>query len=221
MKVIFWLAVIGLGIAFTVSSLSSAKDPMPVQAVTPKLEAPPNPPTRSRTTDGLHEIKNKITEHSEELKERHSVQIQMAGVGEDHIMVHIRRIGDIEGNVSEEELALINKTLFDIAGKEFPLKLSVMKCCKGEPQVTGTIKMFDQEHRRILVVNEQKKNGNTDDPEASWVALQPDGKLIVAGIPIQTGFSKELIGKEAKVWTTGLKLSSYPGQTSALKVVVE
>lgn len=221
MKFIFWLAAIGLGIAFTVSSLSSAKVPMPVQAVTPKQEAPPESPAWPRKTDGLHDIKNKITEHSEELKERHSIQIQMAGVGENHIMMHIRRIGDIEGNISEEELTLIKKTLFDIAGKEFPLKLSVMQCCKGEPQVTGTIKTFDQEHRRILVINEQKKNGSTDDPEASWVALQPDGKLIVAGIPVQTGFSKELIGKEVKVWTTGLMLQSYPGQTSALKVIVE
>ena len=116
----------------------------------------------------------------------------------------------------------LKKTLFGLAGTEFPIKLSVQACCTKEAGITVVrLTSFDKEQKRILIVNEQKKNGNSDDPEATWVTLIGDGILVIGGINVISGFDKSIIGREAKAWSTGVMLQSYPGQTSAVKVVVE
>ncbi|MBD0384763.1 DUF3221 domain-containing protein [Paenibacillus sedimenti] len=154
------------------------------------------------------------------IEQRHSIQLMMMGIGKDHIMVQVRRTGDVENPMPEDEIEAVKQTLFGIAGGEFPLELSVMECCKNAANVTGKIRSYDKEQDRILIVNEQKKNGNTDDPEATWVGLQTDAVLVVDGSKA-TGLSESLVGREAKVWTTGVMMTSYPGQTSAIKIVIE
>jgi hypothetical protein len=172
-------------------------------------------------TEGLHEIKQTISEHMKEIGERHSIRILMLGVAQDHVMIQIRALGDVEKTLSEAELEAVKKTLFEFAGSEFPLKLSTWTCCTEEPDITGKITSFDNNENRILIINEQKKNGNSDNPEAIWVSLQADGSLVVDGSKVSSGLEKSMIGKWVKVWSNGLMLQSYPSQTSAVKVVVE
>ncbi|WP_282942599.1 DUF3221 domain-containing protein [Paenibacillus sp. RC67] len=96
-----------------------------------------------------------------------------------------------------------------------------MECCKSAATITGKIKSYDKEQNRVLIVNEQKKNGNTDDPEANWVGMQSDAVLVVDGIQSASGLNESLVGRDVKVWTTGVTMLSYPGQTSAIKMVIE
>jgi hypothetical protein len=70
-------------------------------------------------------------------------------------------------------------------------------------------------------MNEEKKNGNTNDPEATYIELTSDGILILDGKRVTTGFNKSLVGREVKVWTTGMVDQSYPVQAAGMKVVVE
>jgi hypothetical protein len=180
-----------------------------------------NGSSQPRMADELLEIKQSISAHMKESGERHSIRILMLGVGQDHILIQIRALDDVEKTLSETELEAVKKTLFEIAGSEFPLKLSARACCTEEAGITGKITSFDEKENRILIINERKKNGNSDDPEATWVSLQEDGILIVDGSKVSSGLEKSMIGKWAKAWSNGLMLQSYPGQTSAVKIVVE
>lgn len=171
--------------------------------------------------EDLNEIKQTISKHFKEIEEQHSIKILMVGVGLDHIMIEVRQSRNVEGTLSDVEIETFKKTLFGLVGTEFPIKLSVRTCCTKEAEIVGKIKSFDKDNNRILIVNEQKKNGNSEQPEATWVNLTDDGMLIVSGSNVFSGFDKSIVGREAKIWTTGVMAQSYPAQTSAVKVIVE
>ncbi|MEF3306623.1 DUF3221 domain-containing protein [Paenibacillus sp. GYB003] len=74
---------------------------------------------------------------------------------------------------------------------------------------------------RVLVVNENKKNGNTDDPEATWITLTDDGTIVCAGNkPERLAFDTLKVGQRVEAWSTGLRLLSYPSQCSVVKIAV-
>jgi len=102
-----------------------------------------------------------------------------------------------------------------------PLEITVRECCNYTAEVTGAITHYDVKQNGVLVVNEQKKNGNTDDPEATWIRLEEDALLIIDGSKSGLGLNESLVGREAKAWTNGFIAQSYPGQTSAIKMIVE
>lgn len=179
----------------------------------------PLPPRKP--AEGLQAVKESLMDQADMIQEKHGVRILLAGVGQDHIIMEIRKLGGWDGELSDTDLAAIKATLYEIAGAEFPLRLTVRTCCDREADVTGKIAQYDAESNRILIVNEHKKNGQSDDPEAYWVGLAEDGVLTVDGEPVHEGLGSALIGREAKVWTTGLMLQSYPGQTLAVKVEAE
>ncbi|WP_158289441.1 hypothetical protein [Paenibacillus flagellatus] len=121
----------------------------------------------------LRAIQEKLTGFRETLKNEYAVEMLAVGTGSDHLLMTIRRYGDVDEPIGEDELARIRKALFDYAGSEFPLKLAAQPCCK-QADITGEIKKID--NGRVLIVDETKKNGNTDDPVATWVTLSPTAK---------------------------------------------
>jgi len=167
----------------------------------------------------LSTIQNRLTANWEALQEEHGLALQVAYSTEDAIHIEVRAYGDAERKPTEEELEKFKKILFDTAGEPFPLELSVRECCESEPQVTGKIEAV--ENNRVLIVHETKKNGNTDDPEAYWVTLTPDGSIYDGNSEPASEPDDSLVGKQAKAWTTGMVNESYPAQTAALKIVVE
>lgn len=167
--------------------------------------------------EGLASIKEKISEHLGELHKKHSIRVTLLGVGNDHILMQVRNMEDIEKALSEDELQSIRKSIFELAGGEFPLQLSVQACC-SQPHLTGKITSI--KGNQILVVSEDKKNGNTDDPEATFVTLADEGKITKAGSQDSVSLDQLKVGQRVKVWTTGLMLQSYPGQTSGLKIEI-
>jgi len=197
-----------------VGGAAVAPSPMPTTSVKPADPSSPPP-------EGLDAIHAKVREIWPKIQERYSVVWQTIGTGEDKLMLQIRSYGDIERELTQEDIDSIRNGLFEEIGEEFPVDISVLPCCGGAPFVTGEIRSVDEESNRILVVNESKKNGNTDDPEAYWIRLAEDGRIDLGDGEPSRKFDTSLVGKEAKVWTTGLVEQSYPGQTVALKVIAE
>ncbi|MCD9021749.1 hypothetical protein [Cohnella silvisoli] len=152
----------------------------------------------SSPVEGLEAIQQTINEHWKEIGRRQSIALQSSGAGKDSIEIVIRSFGDFERILSKADIGAFKKSLFELAGKEFPLELSVLECCTGKPNVTGKITDVDTEENRILVINEKEKNGDSDDPVADWVGLTEDGKVFADGLEISSIFDSSLIGKEVK-----------------------
>ncbi|BBI35807.1 hypothetical protein [Cohnella abietis] len=175
----------------------------------------------SITDSSLKEIQQKINDHQEEINKKHSIAILSSGTGTGTIRLVIRSYGDFERVLSKSDIRGVKKTLFKKVGKEFPLEITTWECCKGTPNATGIVTDVDKDENRILVINEQEKNGNTNDPVANWVGLTEDGKVYVDGKKVPSVYDASLIGKKVSAWTTGFAHASYPGQVWALKVVLE
>ncbi|AFH63202.1 hypothetical protein ACVNS2_21310 [Paenibacillus caseinilyticus] len=178
------------------------------------------PVDKKRNQQPLLEMKERITGVQAQLEERFSIRFMALGVGANEVLLQIRSAQDIEKIITAEEQEEIREAVFAAAGSEFPLNLTVWSCCRGEPDITGIVR--DADGDRILIVDEQKKVGSSDLPEAMWVNLQPDGILRIGGAAAKSkGMDSSLVGKEAQVWTTGFIADSYPQQASALKIVIE
>jgi hypothetical protein len=190
------------------------------EAVTMTPAAPtvvPSPSFPPYPKDDLDEINNQMPRVWEELQQKYAIIVMGSGIGQDHIMMQIRKYGDFEKPISSNELKLIRKTIFDVVGKEFPLELDTMEFSQ-EGYMSGKIEIIEQD--RALIVNKLKKNGNSQDPEATWVSLSNDGKIYMEGKPEVLSFDKLAVGQQVHAWTSGLMLDSYPGQTSALKIEI-
>jgi len=169
----------------------------------------------------LEAILQKIIDNREQIERQHSIRFNMGNVENDQMWIEIRNHGNIEKAISEPELAEIKKTLFEIANIEFPLSLTIRECCTREADITGTITEVDQEKNRLLVIDEREIFEYTGEPMATWIQLTDDGKVYPSGKESPIPLNQTLVGKEAKAWTVGIYLTSNPGQTSAVKVVVE
>jgi hypothetical protein len=190
------------------------------EVVTMTPSAPTVVPTPSfppYSKDDLDGINKQMPRVWEELQQKYAISVMSSGTGQDHIMMQIRKYGDFEKPISSNELKLIRKTIFDVVGKEFPLKLETMEFSQ-ESYISGKIEKIEQD--RVLIVNKLKKNGNTQDPEATWVSLSKDGKIYMEGKPEVQTFDKLAVGQQVHAWTFGVMLDSYPGQTSALKIEI-
>ncbi|RAV16105.1 DUF3221 domain-containing protein [Paenibacillus contaminans] len=169
--------------------------------------------------DELNDINKKLSAGMEELERKHPVKFLGVGSGGDHILVMIRRAGDFEKPLTEAEIGAFKQSLYAIADKEFPLKLDVGACCDREAGIAGKIKKI--EDGRVLVLDDHKKNGNTDDPYAAWIKLTDDGKIVRSDGSGDVPFEALAEGIKVKAWFTGIMLESYPGQTSALKIELQ
>ncbi|OXS59180.1 hypothetical protein B1A99_11125 [Cohnella sp. CIP 111063] len=173
----------------------------------------------SPSSTGLQAIQDTLTGQWEELREKHALELQFVYSTEDAVHMEVRPYGEFERAPTEADIEAFKASLFELAGEPFPVDITVRECCEGEPAVVGKIESVDG--KRVLIVNENKKNGNMDDPEAFWVGLTADGKLLSGDGREELDVDDSLVGKEARAWTTGLVNQSYPGQTSAVKIVVE
>ncbi|MEK8130969.1 BsuPI-related putative proteinase inhibitor [Paenibacillus filicis] len=175
------------------------------------------PMKRESAASELSSIKQKIGEHLGDLMEKHKVKVLMLGTDSDQVFIQVRHAEDVEHRLTEEELTKLRLALYELAGREFPLSLGQSECC-SVPTLSGVITRIDGE--RVLIVNEDKRNGDTSDPEATFISLAAEGKIRKAGSSEPLSFDQLKIGQQLHVWTTGLMLQSYPGQASALKIEI-
>jgi hypothetical protein len=197
--------------------LSAAKLEVSIPITTPSPTIMPIPTFPPYPENDLESINNKVVGFWDDLQQKYSISVMGSGLGKDYISMEIRKFGDFEQSISKEEIKAIRKTLFDDIGKEFPLKLDVIEFTK-DGYLSGKIEKI--EHDRILIVNKLIKNGNTQDPQASFVGLTKDGKIYIHGKPEAQSFDTFKVGQEVRAWTTGLTLDSYPSQVGALKIEI-
>lgn len=198
------------------AATSAVPEPAPVYQPEEKTPAP-DAIDRAKVAK-LAEIKTKLSGHFDELQKAYLIQVMSYGSGAEDVMITIRSVKDIERKLTAEEVERIRQSLFAYAGETFPLKLEVRECCTGSGDVTGKIKKIENE--RVLIVNETKKNGNTDDPVAVWVTLTEDGIITKKGGSEKLSFDKLAAGQQVNAWSIGMMLQSYPGQTSAVKIEI-
>ena len=91
----------------------------------------------------------------------------------------------------------------------------------GPGDVTGVVQEVDMQQKRVLIVDDAHKNGNTDNPVAVWVGLTEDGVLVRANDGGTIGFDEVAVGQKAVAWSIGEQLDSYPAQTSAFKIEID
>jgi hypothetical protein len=214
-RMIFIIALLSFGIIFSACMDKPTKESLiahsPTQKVIPTSTFPPY-----RGND-LDRINQKVVDSWKALQQEFQIAIMSSGLGKDHIEMEIREYGDFELSISQEEIVAIKKTLFKKVGKEFPLKLDVIPFDQAG-YISGKIEKIDK--ASVLIVNKQIKNGNTQDPQATFVSLTKDGKLYYHGKPEVQAFDVLKVGQEVRAWLTGVTLASYPGMSSALKIEV-
>jgi hypothetical protein len=198
----------------TIKPLKGATDQQAAAATTQStaptvVPTPTFPPYPHEDLDAINQQMPKVWE---ELRQKYTIAVMESGAGQDHIMMRIRKYGDFEKPFSSDELKRIRKAIFAVVGKEFPLKLDTF-VISPDGYMSGEIKQIEQE--RALIVNKLIKNGNSQDPQATWVGMENDGKIIREGSPEVLAFDKLAVGQQVHFWTSGLMLDSYPGQTSA------
>lgn len=195
--------------------------PLETSAVSPEPSESPGPTaarsTHSTSSSNLDAIQERLPSFWDDLADRFDIAVMSSGVGEDSIGMTVRSYGDIERKIPDGEMKAIKEAIFEYFGEEFALKLGQSECCAGEG-MTGEIKEIDPAGKRVLVVSKTKKNGNTEDPEANWVTMTDDGWILREGKKVD--FNTLAVGHEVAYWSTGLFMTSYPGQTSALKLVL-
>lgn len=168
----------------------------------------------------LGAINTRIGDYTQALRVEHGFAILSWGLGTDHITMEIRKYGDFEHVVTDEEIEQFRKTLYQYMGKKFPLELGVRQCCESPGDITGTVHEVDLDLNRLLIVNEQVKNGNTDNPVAVWVSLEDDGKIVRANSGETLEMADVTVGQQASAWSVGMQLDSYPAQTWAVKIEI-
>lgn len=182
--------IIGLLLLFALVSARDASERQlpPTAAQEPDASAQPSVAPLSRTltfdapaqqTYDLPAIRDKIMSHDAELKQQYGIMIMGIGSGGDHLLLMARRYDDVEKPITDNDIETLHRKLVEYAGGEFPLRLEVGSCC-GEGDMTGKITKIDKTNG-ALIVDERKKVGNTDQPEANWVTLTEDGIIVKEG----------------------------------------
>ncbi|MDQ0885407.1 hypothetical protein QFZ81_000495 [Paenibacillus sp. V4I9] len=173
------------------------------------------------TSEELRIIQEKLRNYWDELGRTYSIRLMSVGSTQEHLEVEIRKFGEFEKNLSSEEIYSIKKSLFKFVGKEFPLKLRVIQCCRQEANIIGEIIKTDKVNKKVLIENHEKKVGNSENPDATWVTLTEDGKIVVKDSKQLQVFSDLSIGQQVKAWSVGITFLSYPGQASVVKIEIQ
>jgi hypothetical protein len=189
----------------------AASTPPSVPAIQPTPTYPPYPEA------DLNSIQSQIGTLLDVFQQKNSIEVMIWGTGQDHIDMSIRKFGDFEQPITQDEQLAFRQSLYKEIGKEFPLKLEISEFAP-DSYMPGKIEEIEKD--RVLIVNRLKKNGDTEDPEATYVGLTKDGKIYIHGNSVPQPFEKLAVGQEVRAWFTGMMFTSYPGQTSALKIEI-
>ncbi|SDD14168.1 hypothetical protein SAMN02799630_02220 [Paenibacillus sp. UNCCL117] len=195
----------------------------------PPVDAKPEPDSRGMmewprsqpvwTNARLGAVMEKINgEAADELTETYGIILLSAGAGQGRIEATVRRFGDFERPLAEEELQAVRSFLYKAAGEIFPLVIENYVCC-GEPLIVGKITKVDEKTGVVLVVDEEQMI-KPDMPEALWFRLEQDGRVEGGESGSRLTWADLRIGQQVSVWQQGMILTSYPGRAAALKIKV-
>jgi hypothetical protein len=147
--------------------------------------------------------------------ESHQVKFLSSYSDEDEGFLEIRRIGDHTSALSDEEIAAIKQDVYKAVGAEFPLNIRVNTIAE-QSGMAGKISAIDKQGRFLVVSSDKFLDTEKKMPDAAWYGMADDADITFEGKPIP---KKDVpIGSSVKVWSEGVMLSSYPGQTSGLRL---
>lgn len=149
--------------------------------------------------------------------ESHHVKFQSSYSNEKEGFLEIRRVGDHASSLSDEEIAALKQSIYEAVGGKFRLNISVYTIGE-QPGVAGKITAIDDKGRFLVVSSDKFLDQEKKMPDAAWYAMSDDAKIELEGKIIQ---SKDVeIGSIVKVWSEGVMLTSFPGQTTGLRLEV-
>ncbi|MGO4270597.1 DUF3221 domain-containing protein [Paenibacillus sp. TAF58] len=149
--------------------------------------------------------------------ESHHVKFQSSYSNENEGFLEIRRIGDHSKLLSEEEEAELRQSIYKAVGGEFPLNISVYTI-DDQPGLTGKITVLDEKGRFLVVSSNKFLDKEMKMPEAAWYTMSDDANIEFEGKPVHARDVR--IGSIVKVWSEGMMLTSYPGQTTGLRLEI-
>jgi len=148
--------------------------------------------------------------------DKFELQHLSSGAHADSVQLQVRKLKDFEKPVTDADKERIVEAIYEEIGFRVPLELDVYAL--GEtPAITGKLTALD--NGRLLIVSTDTWIGQEPKmPDALWLGMAEDGVIMKDGKAIGMGDLR--IGSEVKGWNAGLVLTSYPGQTTGLKVEV-
>lgn len=130
------------------------------------------------------------------------------------VTITVRPFDDVEGTVTEQQLAALKEQLFAQADGVFPLEIEVLACCEQAPDVRGVVTAVDAEHGVIDVVENP-----TEGDVAVRVVLTADALLVGGESGEELDLADVVGGQEVAAWLSGQEVARAD-QISVRKLVV-
>lgn len=160
------------------------------------------------------------------LESQYKVKLMYAGIADKQLEFVFRGRDDFERRWSDRELNALRRSVYEAAGLNalwpFPLRFEQFVLDK-RADISGVITEIDKENARILIVGEAIAAAPGDDrPDAVWVKLNEDGKVVRTTGAEPAAWDDLVVGQRIGAWFDGeIVLLSYPAQTKALLIRVE
>jgi len=149
--------------------------------------------------------------------EKHQVEFQSSYSQEDRGFLEVRPVGDPSRTLTEKQLDALKRSIYEAVGTKFPLTITVYTIGE-EPHITGNMTAIDEEGRFLVASSEKFLDQEKKMPYAAWYKMAEDAILEYDGMPIKA--EDVTIGSAVNVWNSGLELTSYPSQTTGLRLEI-
>jgi hypothetical protein len=169
-----------------------------------QIEKEPEPLQKEKT---LQEIFDEMAFYEQEIGKRHSIKIlqTVTGFGQNAIILEVRRFGDFEKLLTEDEINSIKESFYDYAGQEYNLKVIELECCNQEANFVGEITEIDNQNKRVQIFNDEysdeEPHSSKDKPKVNWLQLDEDGKILLAKNQENKDFSDLSVGQKVRAWS--------------------
>lgn len=170
---------------------------------------------RNATSDLDHYVNQLAALNS--VFESHHVKFQSSYSNDKEGFLEIRPIGDHTKVLSEEEKANLKKAIYKALGGKFPLNITEYTI-NEQPGMTGKITAIDDKGRFLVVSSDKFLGKDVKMADAAWYSMSDDAEIEFEEKPFQLKDVK--IGSTVKVWSEGVMLTSYPGQTTGLRLEI-
>ncbi|BBH19373.1 hypothetical protein Back11_07180 [Paenibacillus baekrokdamisoli] len=136
----------------------------------------------------------------------------------DTVQIQIRRMKDHRTSLNESDLAKLRQAIFDKVGQPFNLNITQFEI-GDNPSNIGHIQQIND--NSLLIEDDTKLNGGKKDmPERMLYTIDSDTNITKEGSSDLLSIHDFKVGQHVKIWNEGFILESYPGQTSALDVII-
>ncbi|WDM31268.1 hypothetical protein KCX80_16915 [Paenibacillus mucilaginosus] len=149
---------------------------------------------------------------------QHGVRPLGSGMNERGAYLEVRRIGEHDRTLTEREIEAFRQSVYKAAGGRFPLKITV-RTLAAQPDMTGRVTAIDGEGRLLIVSTDRFLEQERTRPDAAWYRMADDAEMTADGRRLQA--AEIPIGSAVQAWSEGMMLTSYPGQTTGLRLVVK